>query len=136
MRSDPMSWRPLKKSQRLTVYAVMRHQIDRPVGTNARSKQVVSTKAKPKAEFRCRGSTPDFLREGPRSMIFMRPDRVLWTQNGERAEPSDEGYLTARCHYANLIHATDLESAEIDQICCQWHFWRPKITFITKSRAL
>jgi len=111
----------------LTGYALIVTKSDLPVATN-RHGQAGRVQGQPKAEFRCRVPTSEFLREGAAIDDFM-PSRTCVVVGGrriERAEASDEGYLTARCQLREFRSCLRVWKARVIKYL-PMHFWRPRL---------
>lgn len=104
-----------------------------PVGTNRQIKQTIR-KANPELDFDV-ASNPEFLREGAAIEDFMKPDRVVYGVQGDRAaEVMEQIYRPIELRDHPILRA-DLETAEMIKYGAN-AFLATKITFINELAAL
>lgn len=120
-------------AQALTGYSVIVTKSTVPVGTNRKVAEVVRNAA-PEAEFDV-ASNPEFLREGAAIDDFMKPDRVVFGVETERAAKVMQDIYRPLYLRDFPIVTTDLESAEMIKYAAN-AFLAMKITFINEVAAL
>ena len=104
-----------------------------PVGTNRKLAQIIR-ETNPACDVEV-ASNPEFLREGAAIHDFMKPDRVVWGVESERAAQVLEEIYRPLAAQGYKMQRTELETAEMIKYASN-AFLATKVAFINEIAAL